>query len=752
MIRISRLAAIVAVTIGAVLLVFRPAGLPQSGLDPSWSLALENAFLKGLDFGEEIVFTFGPLGFAYANLYHPETLILSLSLTAAIASAWAIFLLSHDLRHGVPLLAVILLFCAPLGREFIYLALPLMALLLTLRRRPAAAAWIWAVAGLAANIKFSFAIGGLFLSLLADSWCVLRKKPPFAIAIFGLAVSGSFLWANGGLATFPDYLRHSLTISSGYSEALAIYGPPVELFAYVASALLVWLAIVASHRNQGTLEQAILALGAAGFLFLATKAGFVRHDAHSFIAWSAATAAAGLVWLHAAETHFRSGILLMAAALLMCGLAWGAKKIQLDRVQPNRSAIALPATWMKDRVKAVVDVLTPGYTERMRDRREAREKSVTSAIRLTADRSYDVLPSELSGLILSDADYSPRPVPQSYAAMRPDLAELNRAHIHRRGPASLLVTARGIDNHWPTLDDGPVYGELIRHYDPVAATALGVEFRRRQTPRTLDRVLIAEKSASLGEWMDLNPGTGADPAFATVTFETPLAGRLKTTLFKSALYFLEARLADGRTIRHRIAPSMTASEFLLTPYVNGNEIAHLLGPKHLAKALLAPVVQIRVLSRFQSPLDPNRYTLRLEQVRFDRRPEHHNALADGDAVLLELMDSARYSHPISPRLHADDGLLTHADMRLSLRLRDASRVRFVIGMRDGSWQHGSTDGVAFSLWLVSGAQRRQLMQRDLDPAANPADRGDQPMSHTFERPTSGVLEFVFDKKDHSKFD
>src|SRR5262245_17021636 len=42
---------------------------PSFGLDASWRMALGQFFHDGLQFGPEVTFTFGPLGFLYGNTY-----------------------------------------------------------------------------------------------------------------------------------------------------------------------------------------------------------------------------------------------------------------------------------------------------------------------------------------------------------------------------------------------------------------------------------------------------------------------------------------------------------------------------------------------------------------------------------------------------------------------------------------------------------------------------------------------------------
>ena len=47
--------------------------MPISCVEYSWAWALNEAYARGRVFGSEFVFTFGPLGFLYTKIFHPET-------------------------------------------------------------------------------------------------------------------------------------------------------------------------------------------------------------------------------------------------------------------------------------------------------------------------------------------------------------------------------------------------------------------------------------------------------------------------------------------------------------------------------------------------------------------------------------------------------------------------------------------------------------------------------------------------------
>jgi hypothetical protein len=45
--------------------------MPGTSLDPSWGMGMIQALVQGAQFGQDLVFTFGPYSFLYTKAYHP---------------------------------------------------------------------------------------------------------------------------------------------------------------------------------------------------------------------------------------------------------------------------------------------------------------------------------------------------------------------------------------------------------------------------------------------------------------------------------------------------------------------------------------------------------------------------------------------------------------------------------------------------------------------------------------------------------
>ena len=79
--------------LGAATFFSEPFGVPNENLDPSWNWALHEAFSRGLRFGHDIVFTYGPFGFLAGRMYHPQTFLLfvALKLGLSLLIIWSLF-------------------------------------------------------------------------------------------------------------------------------------------------------------------------------------------------------------------------------------------------------------------------------------------------------------------------------------------------------------------------------------------------------------------------------------------------------------------------------------------------------------------------------------------------------------------------------------------------------------------------------------------------------------------------------------
>jgi hypothetical protein len=323
---------------------------PEPGLDPSWGTGLTLAHLHGLDFGPDIIFTYGPLGFlAYPRLLTPAIALEGLLYVGAVQFAFCASLLAAA-RRMLPLLpAAVLVFL--LARTLLLppttMYLPLVAFVCcagVLREPSPARVRALALVGGAATaivLLVAFYVGVFFLlviagTLVASSLGRSRNLGTFAAAF---AVSELLLWFALGQSagSFPTFVQRSLSISSGYSDAMGIEEAG-RSWEYVA-ALIVVLALlglaVASAGTLAAVRRAAVLVLTGFFAWFEFKHGFVRHDGHS-MAFFASMAAAPLAFGVRAADRWR---VLLASAIAFAAF-FGASRASLGLLNPLPAARA----------------------------------------------------------------------------------------------------------------------------------------------------------------------------------------------------------------------------------------------------------------------------------------------------------------------------------------------------------------------------------------------------------------------------
>ena len=279
------------VTLVVVALSWPFRSLPLFTMDVSWQLGLHQAATQGLRFGQDLVFTYGPLGFlAWPTPFTGATSTLAFIVSAAIYVAMVALLLGAA-RRMFPLVVailVVLLFARALGylapSETLQVIVFGVGVDLIRRDRVARPALVAAALGAlaAAALLGKLNIG---VSVTAMTVVVVLAVSPRRLRgflVFGGAFIATFLvlWLVTGqpVTDLPAYVKGSMEIISGYSDAMARNGPDgrwIYVLFLVAAATLAYLTWRTSTgwpwRRRLPLATLLLL-----FLFAAWKLAFVR--------------------------------------------------------------------------------------------------------------------------------------------------------------------------------------------------------------------------------------------------------------------------------------------------------------------------------------------------------------------------------------------------------------------------------------------------------------------------------------------
>jgi hypothetical protein len=551
-------------------------------LDTSWMVMLHDAFLEKAAFGSEFVMTYGPWGFVGTRAFYPGTfgwLVVSWLAVAfalwlgafavarakirnrALAAAWVIAVIATAVAletETVVIALATLLLVIGLGLEVSRLSYAAVLLL------SVALAWL-------GQVKFTYFVlaSGLMVIVLVSA---LLRRGGSASAVAAFVGTSLALWLLAGqsLGGIWDFLHSSLVVSGGYTQAMSLgnlVGRKVTLV-FVAAAAVV-IALVGLSERASARSFPARTVGIAWILFVLFKEGFVRQDPPHV--------AIGLV-----------GVTTVAVVVApIAGVALGARGARLGT--PLALVTVALATWWiaSDRLHAPQSPLRYAWTQlhtaddvaevfvhprAARAERVAGWSGFAARVRERVPLpptvgTADLYPHDQVVLIAHGIERSTRPVPQSYIAYEPRLATMNLEHLKgSRRPGTVFVDVAPIDGRWPLSEDGPSLVTLLADYRLSSQTPQYLVFKhvssggfRLQLGRRFD--------ARLGDEI-LVPELTDAPIWIELQVSRTLVGRLEELLFKPAPLVIEARLADGRTVRHRLVPGLGETGFILSPYIS----------------------------------------------------------------------------------------------------------------------------------------------------------------------------------------
>ncbi len=449
---------------------------PQAGFDPSWNTGLYMAAHEHLQFGRQIMYTYGPLGFldfpllAYPGLFRLAclyTLIVDLTLLTVLISA-----LKRTVGHVVPAAAVsVLLFSVPMDPTIVIVAVGSIGALQeppTSRRGYLLAAAAGAITGLEILVKFNtgVTVGAMSLVTVLALPGKLRTASAYvasAVVVFLV------LWVVSAqnLGNLWAFFHTSLSVVSGYSQALGTELPG-EQWQYWPALLLGVLGVFAALRSGGPDERPRrtgLVIVWCVLFYLEFKEGFVRHDDHSFAFFATLLGAfVGFRWRPGRRdlgvVTWLVFVLAYFAVTTIDPIGLIHVRSSVRRFYDDARVIKSPSALSGD-VQAARRALAASYGFDRRD--EA----------LVSGQRVDVEPWEDSLAWAFSLDWSPAPEFQPFTAYTTLLDSANaRAFSAPDGPERIAAqTPRTHDGRYPGFDAPAATRAILCHFVPLRVTS-----------------------------------------------------------------------------------------------------------------------------------------------------------------------------------------------------------------------------------------------------------------------------------------
>lgn len=557
----------------AVICAFVPffPNMPSDGLDPSWQLGMGQAIYQGLAIGREIIFTFGPYAPMYTNSFHPATddMIMLSSIWLAISYFLTLYFLSKPNDWYIKV-AIFFIFGGVIYlRDPLFFSYPLLLGFYVLKSSGSKGGMnvylieciLFLPLGLLPLIKGSNLILVLGVVFLSTVLYTIKHRFENAVIAFSVPIlSFCIFWILSGQSIFDllSYIRATQEIISGYSEAMALNGPSYEIFLYLSCAALI-LCHAFFVTNFNFLSRVYLVSLLGLYLFVAFKAGFVRHDGHAMIA--------GLSILLLTTLYLLLGFDKKKLALVFFSFCvW----ILIDANYAHTTFLKfsenLRNKYINSLQGAKTRLINSGELQTAFDMR-LQEINKKINIPLSMGTS-DIYSYGQAYLISSGNKWNPRPVFQSYSAYTPFLIKKNLDHISgESAPDNIFFRIEPIDGRFPSIEDGLSWSIFFSKYKPVEIIDQLIHLKKRGASDKGDNnlVKISSQIASFDENV-LVPKSN-NLIFVKIDIKKTLLGKLSELLYKLNPLVIVLNFDDGKSLTYKVHSGMTSSGFLISPFI-----------------------------------------------------------------------------------------------------------------------------------------------------------------------------------------
>jgi hypothetical protein len=553
--------------------------------DPSYGTVLSFAHREGLQYGTDLVTTYGPAGFLIYYYYSPHAAFLRLITDLLLGSviAGGICWLAWRLRLLPRILLLVLCGFGASNLEprtdlLIYLGFLSWGLLCWLEtgRKLAAAVAVFAVfsafCGLAKTsflMLALFGVGMLWVDLaLRRQWRLAGMLAAAFVATFLLG----WLLLGQKLSGLPQFLRSLVAVVGVYNQTSSLEGLPRFIERGWITGLLA-LAVVGARTLVCDTQKWRCATALAwnlGLLFLVWKHGFVRGDASHVVFFFGFALVLGFA-LDALPCRFSWVRTAAFGATLACALVAG-WTLQTAFFPPLKQSLWQPFRAFGIHLRSLV---VPGCHRREMEAawEQLRQQADLPRLRETIQSStVDVFGCLQSYAWFNQLNYRPRPVFQSYTACGRVLTQLNHTfYLSNRAPEFVLFCLGVMDHKLPALEDALVLRHLLSSYRPVAAE--GPFLLLRAKPAAPEKVsLVHFGSGRLRERIELPDEAGSE-LWMELKVELNWLGRLRSLLYQPPVLRLAVwpRSEESNRVRLRAPVPMLAGGFLVSPLFLSNE-------------------------------------------------------------------------------------------------------------------------------------------------------------------------------------
>ncbi|KOY84394.1 hypothetical protein AD998_21250 [bacterium 336/3] len=468
---------------------FNPMGFH---IDPSWQIAIYQAVEKGLSFGNDIVFTYGPLSTITLRLpiiQNPWLIaLLDIYIMASLALFFHRFLSQNKgfYHYLILYLGVVILFSERYfvvtleqGSLLIFLQIFFLSLFYQEQKKFFLIQAI-ILTSIIYFIKVSNGVIALFIFFSSLGYFALLKKISIKWLLLSLGILSMMMI---GIALIYrvdlwNYTIGNLQTISSYNDVMYLDFPPKNptdrLFDLGYNGLFLYFSFTVVFFYKTLWKDHFLKwIFAIQLLiyFVLLKQSFVRADQPHYVTFFSFVSIFAILhyWNISSEKTIYKYFALTTTCIALVVSLIGLQKTDLFSFDKGIWG------WIDHKFLSI-----KGYTSYLSEEKHTQKKNEEinnlrghlkisdSILHKIGKQSVDIIPWDIANIYYNQLQYTPRPVMQSYAVQNKYLIDLNtKKYYSSNAPEFVFYRNSSIDDRYPYWDDVGVKTALLQNYSLV---------------------------------------------------------------------------------------------------------------------------------------------------------------------------------------------------------------------------------------------------------------------------------------------
>lgn len=551
---------------------------PTSGLDPSWSLALGIAVQDGLQFGKNIIWTYGPLGFLGQPVFYPDHLLWLISALFgwAVYVCFVFMILSLAAKNAFKLSMVTLLMITVLQFVSVTAALiGIVALCMYYSAAGSGAVWGYIGCGLMAIvslIKVSHLITAIVFVIILLVFFRKDKVLSRSIGLVIFIASWMAMWIGSGqeVRYIPKFLLGSLNLILGYTSAMSIHGETWQTIigVVILASLLVGFTLMHIREVNTAKSGVYIFLMFAGFE--AFKEGFVRHDpgafGHADLFLSFAGICVGImvgIWNN--DGVISNAAQIVSLPLLIIAIYHGGYLTFLPsaaRYVSWEQGIRLAKS--KDARLEFQDSILSGIRSSV--------KLPRSIIKDVGKSTVSVIPWDSNIAVGYGMNQRLFPIIQNYSAYTTYLDRRNAEAVSDGEVGKyLIISAGSIDGRYPPENEPLTFDSIVNEYGYITHGNGRVLLKRVSYSSGSRKVMrcTKRKKAAFGQEITV-PKDKSGIVLARIDIRYSFTGIISNILYKPPEIVFHMETKKGERYRFRFVPGVGSDGIIINKLIGNN--------------------------------------------------------------------------------------------------------------------------------------------------------------------------------------